>query len=221
MVKDGIILAVAFVAAGLAVGQFLDPMLALPLFIAAAFFLFFFRDPDRKIAEGNVVVSPADGSVSMIEPFGEGQRRISIFLSVFDVHVNRSPVAGRITAVDYRKGKFVNAMRADASDENERNIVEIAADDGSTVTFSQIAGLLARRIVFLPKAGDRVEKGQRVGMIKFGSRVDVFLGPEWEIVVQPDDVVAGGGSVLARRSAMMMVPAGGDRTSRNEAEAEF
>ncbi|MCZ2157380.1 MAG: phosphatidylserine decarboxylase [Bryobacterales bacterium] len=218
MVKDGILLAAAFTAAGLAIGEFLDPRFGLPLFVVAAFFLFFFRDPERKIAEGDVVVSPADGSVAMIEPFGTDQQRISIFLSVFDVHVNRSPIAGRITAVDYRKGKFVNAMRADASDENERNVVEVQADDGSTVTFSQIAGLLARRIVFRPKVGDRVEKGQRVGMIKFGSRVDIFLGPEWEILVQPDDVVAGGSSILARRSAMIL--AGRNRGSRNETEAE-
>ncbi len=221
MVKDGIILALAFAAAGVAVGEFLDPRLGLPLFVAAAFFLFFFRDPERKVPEGDVVVSPADGSVAMIQPFGDNQRRISIFLSVFDVHVNRSPVGGRITAVDYRKGKFVNAMRADASDENERNVVEVRADDGSTVAFSQIAGLLARRIVFHPKVGDRVETGQRVGMIKFGSRVDVFLGPEWEIVVQPNDVVAGGSSILARRSAAALVRGGRERLNAAGAEAEL
>lgn len=221
MVKDGIILAIAFAAAGVGVGQVLDPRLGLPLFVAAAFFLFFFRDPDRKISEGDLVVSPADGSVAMIQPFGEDQQRISIFLSVFDVHVNRSPIGGRITAVDYRKGKFVNAMRADASDENERNVVEVRADDGSTVAFSQIAGLLARRIVFRPKVGDRVEKGERVGMIKFGSRVDVFLGPEWEIVVQPNDVVAGGSSVLARRLAAALVRGGREPLNKAGAEAEL
>lgn len=221
MVKDGIILAIAFGAAGLAAGQFIDPWLGLPLFVVAAFFLFFFRDPERKIPDGDAVVSPADGSIAMIQPFGNQQRRISIFLSVFDVHVNRSPVGGRVTAVNYRKGKFVNAMRDDASDENERNLVEIQADDGSTVIFSQIAGFLARRIVFLPKPGDRVEKGQRVGMIKFGSRVDVFLGPEWEIVVQPNDVVAGGSSILARRSAGALVRGGREPFDEAETEAEL
>lgn len=210
MVKDGIILASVFVAAGLLLGYFLEPRLALPLFVAAAFFLFFFRDPERKIPDGDVVVSPADGSVSMISPFGDHQKRISIFLSVFDVHVNRSPVSGRIVAVDYRKGRFGNAIRPEASDENERNVVELRADNGATVVFSQIAGLLARRIVFHPKVGDRLEKGQRVGMIKFGSRTDVILGPEWEILAQPNDVVVGGVSVLARRSPGFLSHAGSD-----------
>lgn len=210
MVKDGIILASVFVAAGLLLGYFLEPRLALPLFVAAAFFLFFFRDPERKIPDGDVVVSPADGSVSMIAPFGDHQKRISIFLSVFDVHVNRSPVAGTIVAVDYRKGRFGNAIRPEASDENERNVVELRADNGATVVFSQIAGLLARRIVFHPKVGDRLEKGQRVGMIKFGSRTDVILGPEWEIVAKPNDVVVGGVSVLARRSPGFLSHAGSD-----------
>ncbi len=219
MVKDGIILSIAFAAAGLAVGQFLDPLLGLPLFVVAAFFLFFFRDPERKIPIGDVVVSPADGSIAMIQPFGTHQRRISIFLSVFDVHINRSPVGGSVVAIDYRKGKFVNAMRADASDENERNVVEVRADDGSTVVFSQIAGFLARRIVFFPKTGDRVEKGQRVGMIKFGSRVDVFLGPEWDIVVQPNDIVSGGSSILARRSAAALVRGGREPLAEAEAES--
>lgn len=210
MVKDGLILAAVFVLAGVLLGHFVEPILGLPLFVVAAFFLFFFRDPERKIPDGDVVVSPADGSVSMIAPFGDRQKRISIFLSVFDVHVNRSPVAGEIVAVDYRKGRFVNAMRPEASDENERNAVEVRADNGATVVFSQIAGLLARRIVFHPKVGDRLEKGQRVGMIKFGSRTDVILGPEWEILVKPNDVVAGGVSVLARRSASFLSQTGGE-----------
>ncbi|MDZ7636999.1 MAG: phosphatidylserine decarboxylase [Bryobacterales bacterium] len=220
MVKDGIILAAAFALAGIGIGQFFDPRLALPLFVVAAFFLFFFRDPARKIPDGDVIVSPADGSVAMIRPLGDEQTRISIFLSVFDVHINRSPVAGTVTAVDYRKGKFVNAMRADASDENERNIVEVRADDGSTVVFSQIAGLLARRIVFRPKAGDRVEKGERVGMIKFGSRTDVILGPEWEIVAQPNEVVMGGSSILARRTATALVRGAKRPFNEGGAEAE-
>jgi phosphatidylserine decarboxylase len=208
MVKDGLILAAVFVLAGVLLGLFLEPILGLPLFVVAAFFLFFFRDPERKVPDGDVVVSPADGSVSMIAPFGDRQKRISIFLSVFDVHVNRSPVGGEIVAVDYRKGRFVNAIRPEASDENERNVVEMRADNGTTVVFSQIAGLLARRIVFHPKVGDRLQKGQRVGMIKFGSRTDVILGPEWEIVAKPNEVVTGGVSVLARRSASFLSQTG-------------
>jgi len=205
MVRDGWILALAFVGGGIALGHFIEPRLALPLFIVAAFFLFFFRDPRREIPEGDVVVSPADGVVSLIRPFGEQQTRVSIFLSVFDVHVNRSPVGGTIQAVDYTKGKFQNAIRADASDENERNRVEIRADNGATVIFSQIAGLLARRIVFKPKVGDRVEKGQRIGMIKFGSRTDVILGAEWQILVEPGSQVLGGKTIVAKRSAAGLV----------------
>lgn len=218
MVKDGLIFAIAFGVAGLAVGQFLEPRLGLPLFVAAAFFLFFFRDPNRKVPDGDVIVSPADGSIAMIRPLGDQHTRISIFLSVFDVHVNRSPIGGKVVAVDYRKGKFHNAMNPAASDENERNLVEVHGDDGSKVVFSQIAGLLARRIVFHPKVGDRVEKGGRIGMIKFGSRMDVILGPEWDIIAEPNEVVAGGTSILARRSAAALV--GGRREPLDEDRAE-
>jgi len=205
MVRDGWILATAFVAGGIALGQMLEPRLALPLFVIAAFFLFFFRDPKRAIPDGDVVVSPADGAISLIRQVSDSQTRISIFLSVFDVHVNRSPVAGVITAIDYSKGKFQNAMKPEASDENERNRVEIKADGGATIIFSQIAGLLARRIVFRHKVGDRVEKGQRVGMIKFGSRTDLILGSEWQILAKPGDQVLGGSTVLAKRNAAGLV----------------
>ncbi|MCW5963168.1 MAG: phosphatidylserine decarboxylase [Bryobacterales bacterium] len=213
MVRDGWILAAAFLVGGLALGHFVEARLALPLFIIAAFFLFFFRDPERVIPDGDVIVSPADGAVSLIREVSESQTRISIFLSVFDVHVNRSPVAGVITAIDYSKGKFQNAIRPEASDENERNRVEVKADSGATIIFSQIAGLLARRIVFNPKVGDRVEKGQRVGMIKFGSRTDVILGPEWQILAKPGDQVLGGTTVLARRKAAGLVRDGSGAAS--------
>lgn len=211
MVRDGWILAAAFLVGGMALGYIVEPRLALPLFVIAFFFLFFFRDPKREIPEGDVIVSPADGVISLVRPVSDTQTRISIFLSVFDVHVNRSPVAGVITAVDYSKGKFQNAIKPEASDENERNRVEIKADNGATVIFSQIAGLLARRIVFHQKVGDRVEKGQRVGMIKFGSRTDVILGSEWQILAKPGDEVLGGSTVLAKRSAVGLVR---DRDSR-------
>lgn len=213
MVRDGWILAGAFVAGGIALGSFVEPKLALPLFMIASFFLFFFRDPKRAIPPGDVIVSPADGAVSLIRPVSDEQTRISIFLSVFDVHVNRSPLAGTITAIDYSKGKFQNAIKPEASDENERNRVEIRGDNGATVIFSQIAGLLARRIVFHPKVGDRVEKGQRVGMIKFGSRTDVILGPEWEILVKPGDQVMGASTVLAKRRAAGLVRDGSSDTA--------
>jgi phosphatidylserine decarboxylase len=124
--------------------------------------------------------------------------RISIFLNIFDVHVNRAPIAGKIADVEYTRGRFLVASRELASSANERNTVTIVTE-GARVRFAQIAGLIARRIVFRKRVGDRVAKGERVGLIKFGSRVDVFLGPEWEIAVKPGDRVSGGSSILARR----------------------
>jgi phosphatidylserine decarboxylase len=131
--------------------------------------------------------------------------RISIFLNVFDVHVNRAPIAGKVTAVDYTRGRFLVASREIASSQNERNTLTIAgqvAGESTCVRFAQIAGLIARRIVCYKKPGDTVAKGERIGLIKFGSRVDVFLGPEWDIKVRTGERVAGGSSILAeRRSA--------------------
>jgi len=126
---------------------------------------------------------------------GENKKRISIFLNVFDVHVNRSPISGTITSLFYQKGKFGNAMSAGSSDANEQNIV-VVKGDGQTVVFKQIAGLLARRIVFTPRTGDRLERGQRVGLIKFGSRVDVVLDEAIDIGVKVGDRVKGGSSIL-------------------------
>jgi phosphatidylserine decarboxylase len=200
MVIDGIYYALALTAGGAAVWYLTRPVFGIPLFLLALFCLYFFRDPDRVIPDGPVVVSPADGKVVSIKAPAEGPARISIFLNVFDVHVNRAPIAGAITSVDYKKGQFLVASREVASSENERNIVTIQGT-GATITFSQIAGLIARRIVFYKKPGDQVAKGERVGLIKFGSRVDIFLGPEWDIVVKPGDRVAGGSSILARRKA--------------------
>src|SRR6202167_236001 len=198
MVKDGIYYALAFSAAGL-LGYLLTPAFAAPLFVLALFCLYFFRDPDRSIPDGPVAVSPADGKVVGIIGDGAGAEctRISIFLNIFDVHVNRAPIAGRIANVEYTKGQFLVASREVASSQNERNTVTIAGD--ASVRFAQIAGLIARRIVFYKKLGDTVAKGERVGLIKFGSRVDIFLGPEWEIKVRPGERVSGGSSILAQR----------------------
>lgn len=201
MVIDGIYYALALTAGGAAVWYLSRPVFGVPLFLLALFCLYFFRDPDRAIPDGPVAVSPADGKVVSIHNDGGPSTRISIFLNVFDVHVNRAPMEGKITNVDYKKGQFLVASREVASSENERNIVTIEGA-GSAVTFSQIAGLIARRIVFYKKLGDQVAKGERVGLIKFGSRVDVFLGPEWEIAVQTGQRVAGGSSILARRRAV-------------------
>ncbi len=127
---------------------------------------------------------------------GEKQLRISIFLSVFDVHVNRCPIAGVVRDVRYRRGKFLNAMNPASAEENEQNIVRVEGD-GHTVVFKQIAGLLARRIVFHPAVGDRLERGQRVGLIKFGSRTDVVLNSAASVQVKVGDRVRGGASILA------------------------
>ena len=198
MVIDGIYYALAFSAGGAAVWYLTRPGFAIPLFLVALFCLYFFRDPDRAIPDGPVAVSPADGKVVGIRAEGSECARISIFLNIFDVHVNRAPIAGKITHVDYQKGQFLVASREIASSQNERNTVTVEGE-GTSVRFAQIAGLIARRIVFSKKLGDQVAKGERVGLIKFGSRVDVFLGPEWEIAVKPGDRVAGGSSILARR----------------------
>jgi phosphatidylserine decarboxylase len=200
MVKDGIYYGLGFSAAGALVWYLIHPAYAAPLFVLALFCLYFFRDPDRNIPDGPVAVSPADGKVVGIIGDGAGAEctRISIFLNIFDVHVNRAPIAGRIASVEYTKGQFVVASRELASSQNERNTATIAGDSTS-VRFAQIAGLIARRIVFYKKVGDNVAKGERVGLIKFGSRVDIFLGPEWEIKVRPGERVSGGSSILAQR----------------------
>jgi phosphatidylserine decarboxylase len=199
MVKDGIYYALGLSAAGALLWILLNPAFAAPLFVLALFCLYFFRDPDRAIPDGPVAVSPADGKVVGIIGDGAGAEctRISIFLNIFDVHVNRAPIAGRIANIEYTKGQFLVASRELASAQNERNTVTIAGD--ASVRFAQIAGLIARRIVFYKKLGDTVAKGERVGLIKFGSRVDIFLGPEWEIKVRPGQRVAGGSSIIAQR----------------------
>jgi phosphatidylserine decarboxylase len=200
MVPDGYYYALPLVAAAFVVGWLTSAAFAIPALILAAFFLWFFRDPERAIpGEAGAVVSPGDGKVTDVSPVnsrGVRQTRISIFLSVFDVHVNRSPIAGVIRDVRYQKGKFVNAMNAASADQNEQNIVTVEGE-GQTVVFKQIAGLLARRIVFNPKIGDHVERGERVGLIKFGSRVDVLLDPSARLQVKVGDRVKGGASVLA------------------------
>jgi len=198
MVRDGIYYGAGFAAVGVAMA-WVQPWLALPLFALGAFCLYFFRDPEREIPGGPVAVSPADGKVVAVRPEGRSQRRVSIFLNIFDVHVNRTPIAGTITGVQYQKGRFLVASKEKASAENEQNTVEVAGD-GTRVVFKQIAGLIARRIVFNKKPGDRVAAGERVGLIKFGSRVDVVFGPEWDILVREGMRVAAGSSVLARRN---------------------
>ncbi|MCW5981140.1 MAG: phosphatidylserine decarboxylase family protein [Bryobacteraceae bacterium] len=197
MVITGVYYALALAAGGLVVSYLTRPAFGLPLFVLAAFCLYFFRDPERQIPDGPVAVSPADGKVVAVKPEGAGTR-ISIFLSVFDVHVNRAPIAGAITDVSYRPGKFVVASKEAASSQNEQNVVTLEGE-GARVVFKQIAGIVARRIVFHKKPGDRVAKGERVGHIQFGSRLDLLLGPEWDIMVREGQHVRGGSSIVARR----------------------
>ena len=198
MVRDGYYYGLTFVAAGILLGWLTSPGWAIIPFLLAAFFLQFFRDPERVIpADPGAVVSPGDGKVTDVV-LGDDQRlRISIFLNVFNVHVNRSPISGVLREVKYVRGKFVNAMSDLSADQNEQNIATVEGDDGQRVIFKQIAGLLARRIVFNPKVGDRLERGQRVGMIKFGSRVDVVLEGSARANVKIGDHVQGGSTILA------------------------
>jgi phosphatidylserine decarboxylase len=194
----GVYYALALAAAGVLVTWLAGPWASIPLWVLALFCLYFFRDPERKIPSGPVAVSPADGMVVAVKAESPTQNRISIFLNVFDVHVNRAPIGGTIAKVQYQRGAFHVASREECSVQNEQNVVTVQGE-GTTVVFKQIAGLIARRIVFNKKPGDCVSTGERIGLIKFGSRCDVLFGPEWEIVVRPGMRVAGGSSVIARR----------------------
>ncbi len=198
IVIDGIYYALGLAGAGALVSWLAGPWFAVPLWILALFCLYFFRDPGRVIPAGPVAVSPADGKVVAVKADGPATQRISIFLNVFDVHVNRSPIGGTIAKVHYQEGCFHVASREECSTQNEQNVVTVEGD-GTRVVFKQIAGLIARRIVFRKKPGDAVSIGERVGLIKFGSRVDVLFGPEWQITVKPGMRVSAGSSVIARR----------------------
>src|SRR6266567_3039710 len=200
MVRDGYYYGLVLLTGALLIGWLTSPVWAVVPVLLAAFFLWFFRDPERVIpGDPAAVVSPADGKVTDVSTVvvdGEPVQRISIFLNVLNVHVNRAPVSGVIRAVRYQTGKFLNAMNALSAEHNEQNTVTVEGG-GHTVVFKQIAGLLARRIVFTKSAGDRVERGERVGLIKFGSRVDVLLEASAEIGVKTGDHVKGGSSILA------------------------
>lgn len=200
MVRDGYYYGLALILVAVLVGWLTQPTWAILPVLLALFFLWFFRDPERAIPqEPGALVSPADGKVtdvSMVNTENGKQTRVSIFLSVFDVHVNRSPTAGVIRHVHYQRGKFLDARSPDCPDQNEQNVVTVEGD-GQRIMFKQIAGLLARRIVFTPKIGDPVERGQRVGLIKFGSRTDVLFPTSARVNVKVGDRVKGGSSVLA------------------------
>jgi len=175
----------------------------------------FFRDPEREItSDPAAIVSPADGRVVVIteeENAGRPGTRISIFLAIWNVHVNRSPAAGVITKVDYRPGKFLAAWDAKASTQNEQNIFTLATPHGN-IEFKQIAGLIARRVVSWKKENESVGKGERIGLVRFGSRVDLWVPQGSELLVKMGDNVSGGSSILARWPAA---------TSARSGEAAF
>src|SRR5215467_3972854 len=200
MVRDGYYYGFVLLASALIVGWLTKPLWALVPVVLAAFFLWFFRDPERIIPnDPGAVVSPADGrvtDVSIVKLDGKPFQRVSIFLNVFNVHVNRSPISGVVRAAHYQEGKFLNAMNPDCANCNEQNTVTVEGE-GRTIVFKQIAGLLARRIVFAKKIGEKVERGERVGLIKFGSRTDVFVDPSAKVEVKVGDHVKGGTSILA------------------------
>lgn len=200
MVRDGLFYGLALIAVAIIVwvATHIVGLTLIPLLLAA-FFLWFFRDPARKIPQGEgIIVSPADGKVEeadWIETTSGSRVRVTIFLNVFDVHVNRVPAEGVITLVEYREGDFLNALKPESAVHNEQTMVTIE-NPNYTVSFKQIAGLLARRIVCNLKTGQHVERGQRMGMIKFGSRCDVLLPASVELRVKAGDRVKGGSSVL-------------------------
>jgi phosphatidylserine decarboxylase len=201
MVKDGYRFVLPLLGAGIAAATLGWKVTAGVLLFLCAGAAYFFRDPERQIpAEAGVVVSPADGRIMEItEEALEGRpgRRISIFLAIWDVHVNRSPMAGRFGEVEYRPGRFYNAMRSRVSVDNEQNIIHLQTERGEMV-FKQIAGAIARRVVCWKRPGDTVKLGERIGLIRFGSRMDVWLPLDAEIVARAGQHVSGGVSVLAR-----------------------
>lgn len=200
MVKEGYYFGLPLLLVG-AVAYFSQwPVAAVVLVCLALFVFSFFRDPDRIIPNQlGAIVSPADGRIVVVadEAFeGRPGKRISIFLAVWNVHVNRSPATGIITKLEYKPGKFLAAMREQASAQNEQNVFTLSTDTGEII-FKQIAGLIARRVVSWKQTGDRVTRGERIGLVRFGSRADVWVPQGSEISVKMGDNVKGGSSILA------------------------
>src|SRR5580692_625806 len=200
MVKEGYYFGLPLLVLGGAAYLAQWTIAAIVLVCLAIFVFSFFRDPERVIpAEPGAIVSPGDGRVVVVtdeESAGRPGKRISIFLAVWNVHVNRAPAAGVIARMEYRPGKFLAAMRERASMENEQNVFTLSSEAGDMV-FKQIAGLIARRVVSWKQEGERVARGERIGLVRFGSRVDVWLPKDAEILVRVGENVKGGSSVLA------------------------
>lgn len=201
MIKDGIPFVLTPLLIFIVLLYFLNWFVAIPFLILAIFMAYFFRDPDRAVPlDNDIIVSPADGRVTHIEVIKNGDDSftlVSIFLSPFDVHINRSPISGVITSKQYQKGKFKMATRKDASLVNEQNIIEIKGEK-ITVVCKQIAGILARRIVCWKNVGDEMRLGERFGLIKFSSRTDLILPVSVEILVEEGNKVQGGLTVIGR-----------------------
>ena len=202
MTREGYPWVLTPLAATLAAGLLGAWWLAAPLLLLTAFMAYFFRDPEREVPRGaGVVVAPADGRVTRVEKLSPEDPRspsvVSIFLSPFDVHINRSPIAGVVSDVTYTRGRFKSATREEASLVNEQNALTIEGER-LTVVCKQIAGVLARRIVCWKRPGDRLELGERFGLIKFGSRTDLVLPAEVEVLVRPGARVRGGLTVVGR-----------------------
>jgi len=200
MVKEGLYFGLPPLAVGGAALFLRWTLIGVVLMCLAAFVFYFFRDPERTISgEAGAVVSPADGRIVVVteeENGGRPGKRISVFLAIWNVHVNRSPAAGTIASVNYCPGKFLAAMRESASTHNEQNVITLTTDSGEII-FKQIAGLIARRVVCWKKAGDRVARGERIGLVRFGSRADLWLPRDSELMVKVGDHVKGGASVVA------------------------
>jgi phosphatidylserine decarboxylase len=201
MVKEGYYFGLPLLLLGAAAYLAQWTVVAIVLVLLALSVFSFFRDPERAIpSEPGAIVSPGDGRVVVVtdeEDAGRPGKRISIFLAVWNVHVNRAPAGGVITKMEYRPGKFLAAMRERASMENEQNVFTLSTDAGEMV-FKQIAGLIARRVVSWKKQGERVSRGERIGLVRFGSRVDVWVPKDAEILAKLGQNVKGGSSVLAR-----------------------
>src|SRR5215471_10016779 len=203
MVKEGYWFGLPPLAVGLALLALRSPVATLVgvlLVFLALFIFYFFRNPVRGIPmEPGAVVSPADGRVVVVkseENAGRPGKRVSIFLAIWNVHVNRAPAAGVISKLQYCPGKFFAAMREYASTENEQNVISLASESGEII-FKQIAGLIARRVVCWKKPGDRMARGERLGLVRFGSRADLWLPREAEILTKVGDRVKGGASIVA------------------------
>ncbi len=174
------------------------PSLALLLLALTAFICYFFRNPNRQIPErSNLIVSPADGKVVKISQSESGDQTISIFLSIFNVHVNRSPIAGELERIEYKRGKFKVAFDEEASKINEQNILTISGRE-TRIVVKQIAGLIARRVICWKKPGQYLKRGELIGLIRFGSRVDVVLPARAKILVAVGNRVHGGSSILGK-----------------------